>query len=423
MKAVLCATFVLVCTHCHGAKLTGGLDTVDYQDYKADEEGVRIYFRADDSEDWDQLKDYANVYVDNGYEIENIQKQLEDQGSERYVDLTKASCDPKTRSITISLHDNRGNDKRFEVPNEVLFGQESITASVAAVSPQDKIELVTEKSHCFHGGSVKINKNGIHLNTTGIDFANNEYTVILADQPTKPCPNIQYDFTVTSRFGLELGVARISREDNKVTLDLEGKKLRVNTLDAFLFCTNIEATVVELGDTVGLGVTIRANEQRVFSLDELMKPCKESVLKVEYKDKEIHNLEIIHVAKNVKVERRSWDEQKIIFLDIQDADFQECDDMKVELQCKDVDKDEGFAKVEEFTDPIFYVKKYADEGLACRARVWIDDKYLEYAEWITILDPLSTAQWIMIGVGIGVGVLILLGIAGFCFKRWLDSNK
>ena len=50
-------------------------------------------------------------------------------------------------------------------------------------------------------------------------------------------------------------------------------------------------------------------------------------------------------------------------------------------------------------------------------RAWLDQRYLGYAEYITILDPISTLEWILIGVGVGVVVVVLIVISGVCLCR------
>ena len=37
-------------------------------------------------------------------------------------------------------------------------------------------------------------------------------------------------------------------------------------------------------------------------------------------------------------------------------------------------------------------------------RAWLDQRYLGYAEYVTILDNMTTLEWILIGVGIGVAL-------------------
>ena len=55
-------------------------------------------------------------------------------------------------------------------------------------------------------------------------------------------------------------------------------------------------------------------------------------------------------------------------------------------------------------------------------RVWIDQRYLKYAQFYTILDPLSTLEWILIGVGIGVVVLVIIVVIGVCLARRKSSS-
>ena len=50
-------------------------------------------------------------------------------------------------------------------------------------------------------------------------------------------------------------------------------------------------------------------------------------------------------------------------------------------------------------------------------RVWLDQRYIAYAEFYTILDPLSTVEWVLIGVGIGFVVLVIIVLAGVGVAR------
>ena len=52
----------------------------------------------------------------------------------------------------------------------------------------------------------------------------------------------------------------------------------------------------------------------------------------------------------------------------------------------------------------------------CLYRAWLDQRYLGYAEYVTILDHISTLEWILIGVGVGVVVLVIVCI-GVCVCR------
>ena len=52
----------------------------------------------------------------------------------------------------------------------------------------------------------------------------------------------------------------------------------------------------------------------------------------------------------------------------------------------------------------------------CVYRAWLDQRYLGYAEYVTILDHMTTLEWILIGVGIGVGVVMMVCV-GVCLCR------
>ena len=52
----------------------------------------------------------------------------------------------------------------------------------------------------------------------------------------------------------------------------------------------------------------------------------------------------------------------------------------------------------------------------CVYRAWLDQRYLGYAEYVTILDHnMTTLEWILIGVGIGVVVMMVC--VGVCLCR------
>ena len=93
-------------------------------------------------------------------------------------------------------------------------------------------------------------KNGRHLTEAKLVFASGQYSFILNDVPGTECQDIQYDLAITSRYGRSLGMAKISREDNKISLDLEGKVVTMNTLDGFLYCTSRSASITEISGNV-----------------------------------------------------------------------------------------------------------------------------------------------------------------------------
>ena len=53
----------------------------------------------------------------------------------------------------------------------------------------------------------------------------------------------------------------------------------------------------------------------------------------------------------------------------------------------------------------------------CVYRAWLDQRYLGYAEYVTILDHMTTLEWILIGVGIGVAVVLVMVCVGVCLCR------
>ena len=281
MEVVLIAVILMVCGVCQGGMTVGHgngtlhdgryyesrgynqgtsrppsgrnyLDFIKFEEPRGDENGFRIYMRMENYKDWDHIVQEATITVDDGYEIEKILKQVEIDvffHEERWIDFTKFSCNHKTQSIVVSLYDIHHREKHFQIPTNLIFGREAIIARVEAVSPEDKIQLWTRnsaKSHCFHGGSVTVTKNGRYLMKAELSFSQSQYTFILRDSPGSDCQDVQYDFAITSRYGWNLGEARVSREDNKVSLDLEEKVLTVNTLDVFLFCTSRSAAITEV---------------------------------------------------------------------------------------------------------------------------------------------------------------------------------
>ena len=229
------------------------LDFIDFEDPFGDKDGFRIYMKMFDSDQWKHIMKEATITVDDGYEIEKIQKQIEidkrDRYDKRWLDFTKYSCTRNTQSITVTFHDVLGREKHIEIPNDLIFGREAIIARVEAVYPEDKIQLWTRNSamsHCFDGGSVAITKNGRYLTEADMLFAAAQYTLVLKDDPGSECQDVQYDLAVTSRYGRDLGIAKIRREENRISLDLEGKVMTVNMLDVFLYCTSRNAIVTEV---------------------------------------------------------------------------------------------------------------------------------------------------------------------------------
>jgi len=411
-------------------KSSGYLDLIQFEDPTADDSGFRIHMKTNDSGNWKHILDTVTLSVGNGNKVQHIQKKMEfDVSNEkvRWIDFTNVACDRKTKSLTISFYDLKKREKQFSISSQLLFGQESIKTSVSSVYPDDVIKLWTKKPakmHCFHGGSVTISKNGVHLNETDIEFSDDQYTITLNDAPVKNCQNTKYDLTINSRFGWDLGVGRIRKKDNKVNLVRVGKNFTVNTLDGFLYCTSKSASVVEVvSDPIGLGIRIQSDEQRHFSLQQFLGRCMEAVLKVEYQENGDHLLDIINIPRNIKVGRPSKNMREIKILD---EDFQNCANMNTELQCQEEGSD-NFVSVQNYTAnyndttaTTFSVKEYLHR--TCRIRQWIDARYLQYAMFHTILDPLTTTEWIIIGVAIGIFVLIIGGV-GAVVGRKIRAEK
>ena len=66
---------------------------------------------------------------------------------------------------------------------------------------------------------------------------------------------------------------------------------------------------------------------------------------------------------------------------------------------------------------------YVEMGYCCCYRAWISQRYLQYAEFYIILDPLSNIEWILIGVGIGVVVLVIIVVIAVCLTRKKSSGS
>ena len=67
---------------------------------------------------------------------------------------------------------------------------------------------------------------------------------------------------------------------------------------------------------------------------------------------------------------------------------------------------------------------YVEMGfILCCYRAWISQRYLQYAEFYTILDPLFTMEWIFIGVGIGAVVLLIIVAIGVCLTKKTSSGS
>ena len=66
---------------------------------------------------------------------------------------------------------------------------------------------------------------------------------------------------------------------------------------------------------------------------------------------------------------------------------------------------------------------YFGMGYCCCYRAWINQRYAQYAEFYSILDPLSTIEWILIEVGIGVVVLVIIVVIAVCLARKKSSGS
>ena len=169
-------------------------------------------------------------------------------------------------------------------------------------------------------------------------------------------------------------MAKISREDNKISLDLEGKVVTMNTLDGFLYCTSRSASINEIsGNVLNAKIitnkmiliadpsskSIQSNMRRQFSLHPFLTTCKEAVLQLDYIERGRHSLEIFHVPIVITVDKPS---DEIREAKIGDEDFQNCADTKFELQ----DKVGSFVSIQNFTTTSFSVKPYLEK--TCRIR-------------------------------------------------------
>jgi len=388
---------------------------------KADDSGFKLHLTVELSSYWDNILDEAIVIVDDGFGAEKVLKELERDEfwpKERWVDFTKFSCNSKTKSISICLRDITRHEKCVDIPQKFLYGREELMINVESVYPEDRIQLWTrnpDKSHCFSGGSVMINKNGRQVNDADISQLFGQYTFVIRDsssqsQYSQCSANAGYDFIVTSHHGLSLGSATLGLEQNKISLEEDGKGVRVHSLEAFVPCLSRSATIREL--VIGGPTTsIQSDPSRRFNLQPFLSPCKESVFQLEYWEKGRYELDLVHVAKHITVEEP---DEKTREIKINDEDFQHCQNLMVELQC--YDSDSGFYKsVMNSTSRVFPIEEY--EEYNCRARVWIDERYAKYAEFVTVLDPITTMEWVLIGVGIGVAVVIIAVILGVCLTR------
>ena len=227
------------------------LDKIDFEPM-GDENGFRLYMTMRDSEYWNQISKEVTLTVDEGYEVEKLLKDIErdDFWGTRWVDFTKFACNPLTQALSVSVKDIHQRERKVMIPQNYLFNKEAVLANVESVNPVDKIQLWTRssaRSHCLRGGSVSVEKNGRHLVDTEITWGyGDQYTFTLRDVPGNDCQDIQYDLTIFNKYKVSLGMTKIGREQNKISLDMKGKVVTVNTLDGFLYCTSRSARLTEL---------------------------------------------------------------------------------------------------------------------------------------------------------------------------------
>ena len=107
--------------------------------------------------------------------------------------------------------------------------------------------------------------------------------------------------------------------------------------------------------------TIHANQQRQFSLQPFLTPCRESVLELEYLEKGRNTMEIVHNPGDIIIEKTSDD---IMEVKIGNQDFQNCENTKIELQCEN--ESGVFVSLQNFTATTFSVKPYLEK--TCRIR-------------------------------------------------------
>ena len=244
------------------------LSKVEMNEPKADNSGFKLHLTVEMSAYWDNILDEAILVVDDGFGAEKVLKELERDEfwpKERWVDFTKFSCNSKTKSISICLRDITRHERCVDIPQKFLYGREELMINVESVYPEDRIQLWTrnpDKSHCFSGGSVRINKNGRQVNDADISQLFGQYTFVIQDsssqsQYSQCSANAGYDFIVTSHHGLSLGSATLSLEQNKISLEEDGKGVRVHSLEAFVPCLSRSATIRELvrGKLINVAIT------------------------------------------------------------------------------------------------------------------------------------------------------------------------
>ena len=107
--------------------------------------------------------------------------------------------------------------------------------------------------------------------------------------------------------------------------------------------------------------TIHSNLQRQFSLQPFLTPCRETVLELEYLERGRHTMEIVHHPGDIIIEKQSGD---MMDVKIENQDFHNCQDTKIELQCENESGD--FVSLQNFTTTRFSVKPYLEK--TCRIR-------------------------------------------------------
>eukprot|EP00092_Neocalanus_flemingeri_P011524 GFUD01012419.1.p1 GENE.GFUD01012419.1~~GFUD01012419.1.p1 ORF type:complete len:975 (-),score=207.58 GFUD01012419.1:44-2638(-) len=166
------------------------------------------------------------------------------------------------------------------------------------------------------------------------------------------------------------------------------------------------------------GTWVIENSSRQFSLSPYLSQCREAILNIEYeglsKD-DLHNLTIEHIP-HINITLNDTH----IALEIENEDFEECEDLKYELQCLDPDSD-IYTSFSNFTRTTFSSEEY--RGLECRVRAWLEEDLLTEAnfEYFNITMPAS--EYAHGGSGVWAVSVIPLLIIGMVFLYFIRKQK
>eukprot|EP00092_Neocalanus_flemingeri_P077727 GFUD01096573.1.p1 GENE.GFUD01096573.1~~GFUD01096573.1.p1 ORF type:complete len:490 (+),score=80.90 GFUD01096573.1:486-1955(+) len=139
------------------------------------------------------------------------------------------------------------------------------------------------------------------------------------------------------------------------------------------------------------------NSSKQFSLSPYIYSCKEAVLLAVYEglDKaDVHKLTIEHTPRlNVTLNETHMNVVQ------GNADFDACEDLQYELQCKTSESDQ-YKSLLNFTQQAVNMEEY--QGMGCRVRAWMDENFLPQANF----EYIGTANDDNIGLALILGITV-----------------